>query len=79
MHAVLTREGVRIGRKRVERLMREAGLSGVSPRRAGKGFTRRDPDAELSPDLVQRDFFAAEPNRLWVTDLTMIPTLEGPL
>lgn len=59
--------------------MREADLAGISPRRPGKGFTRRDPDAALAPDLVQRDFTASEPNRLWVTDLTMIPTLEGPL
>ncbi|MEU9379561.1 IS3 family transposase [Streptomyces sp. NPDC048279] len=78
VHAVLKREGVHVGRKRVERLMREAGLAGISPRRS-KGFTRRDPDASLAPDLVQRDFTAPAPNRLWVTDLTMIPTLEGPL
>lgn len=79
VHAVLAREGVRIGRKRVERLMREAGLAGISPRRTGKGFTRRDPNAEPAPDLVQRDFTTSEPNRLWVTDLTMISTHEGPL
>ncbi|MEN8649083.1 IS3 family transposase [Streptomyces sp. 21So2-11] len=79
VHAVLKREGVAIGRKRVERLMREADLAGLSPRRTGKGFTRRDPTATLAPDLVQRDFTAPVPNRLWVTDLTMIPTGEGPL
>ena len=79
MHAVLKREGVSIGRKRVERLMREAELAGISPRRTGRSFTRRDPDATLAPDLVQRDFTAPAPNRLWVTDLTMIPTGEGPL
>ncbi|MEU1942520.1 IS3 family transposase [Streptomyces sp. NPDC059474] len=78
VHAVLKREGVHVGRKRVERLMRQAGLAGISPRR-DKGFTRRDPDADLAPDLVQRDFTANGPNRLWVTDLTMIPTREGPL
>ncbi|OEJ36717.1 IS3 family transposase [Streptomyces agglomeratus] len=77
VHAVLRREGVHVGRKRVERLMREADLAGVSPRR--KGFTRRDPKATLAPDLVNRDFTAPGPNRLWVTDLTMIPTGEGPL
>lgn len=77
VHAVLKREGAHVGRKRVERLMREADLAGVSPRR--KGFTRRDPKATLAPDLVQRDFTAPAPNRLWVTDLTMIPTGEGPL
>jgi transposase InsO family protein len=79
VHAVLKREGVHVGRKRVERLMRQAGLAGISPRRTGKGFTRRDPDADLAPDLVQRDFTANGPIRLWVTDLTMIATLEGPL
>lgn len=78
VHAVLKREGTRVGRKRVERLMRQAGLAGISPRR-DKGFTRRDPNAELAPDLVERDFTATGPNRLWVTDLTMIATLEGPL
>jgi transposase InsO family protein len=78
VHAVLRREGVHVGRKRVERLMRQAGPAGISPRRS-KGFTRRDPDADLAPDLVRRDFTANAPNRLWVTDLTVIATLEGPL
>ncbi|MDL5205332.1 IS3 family transposase [Streptomyces sp. ALI-76-A] len=78
IHAVLKREGVHVGRKRVERLMRQAGLAGISPRRS-PSFTRRDPDADPAPDLVQRDFTASAPNRLWVTDLTMIPTLQGPL
>lgn len=77
VHAVLQREGTRVGRKRVERLMREADIAGVSPRR--KGFTRRDPTATLAPDLVNRDFTAPAPNRLWVTDLTMVSTGEGPL
>ncbi|AVH60796.1 IS3 family transposase [Streptomyces dengpaensis] len=77
VHAVLKREGVHVGRKRVERLMREDGLAGISPRRIG--FTRRDSKATLAPDLVQRDFTAFAPNRLWVTDLTMISTGEGPL
>ncbi|MER6695235.1 IS3 family transposase [Streptomyces minutiscleroticus] len=79
VHAVLKREGVHVGRKRVERLMREAGLAGISPRRAGKGFTRRDRNTDLAPDLVRRNFTADRPNRLWVTDLTMVSTLEGPL
>ncbi|MFE2277705.1 IS3 family transposase [Streptomyces sp. NPDC059454] len=77
VHAVLRREGTRVGRKRVERLMREADIAGISPRR--KGFTRRDPKATPAPDLVNRDFTASAPNRLWVTDLTMISTGEGPL
>ncbi|MDX3310838.1 IS3 family transposase [Streptomyces sp. NPDC054884] len=68
VHAVLKREGVHVGRKRVERLMREADIAGISPRQ--KGFTRRDPKASLAPDLVNRDFTAPAPNRLRVTDLT---------
>uniref|UniRef100_UPI0004C28767 DDE-type integrase/transposase/recombinase n=1 Tax=Streptomyces sp. NRRL F-5065 TaxID=1463855 RepID=UPI0004C28767 len=48
-------------------------------RRAKKEPSRRDRDADLAPDLVRRDFTADRPNRLWVTDLTMISTLEGPL
>ncbi|WP_371665014.1 MULTISPECIES: IS3 family transposase [unclassified Streptomyces] len=79
VHAVLKREGTATGRKRIERLMREAGLHGISPRPRGKGFTRRDPAATLAPDLVDRNFTAPAPNRLWVTDLTMITTDEGPL
>ncbi|WP_416071827.1 IS3 family transposase [Streptomyces sp. ID05-04B] len=63
VHAVLKREGVHVGRKRVERLMREAGIAGISPRR--RGSTRRDPQATPAPDLVQRDFTACAPNRLW--------------
>ncbi|MFE7357963.1 transposase [Streptomyces sp. NPDC057543] len=55
-----------------------SGLAGINPRR-GTGFTRRAPDADLAPDLVQRDFTANGPNRLWVTGLTMISTGEGPL
>ncbi|MDX3246000.1 IS3 family transposase [Streptomyces sp. ME18-1-4] len=77
MHAVLRREGVRMGRKRVERLMREADIAGISPRRGG--FTRRDPKATLAPDLIRRDFTPSAPNRLWATDLTVIATGEGTL
>ncbi|MGW1530309.1 IS3 family transposase [Streptomyces sp. NPDC002159] len=78
VRAVLKREGCRVGRKRVERLMRQAGLAGISPRK-NRGFTRRDPDDDPAPDLVKRNFTVAAPNRLWVTDLTMVPTTEGPL
>ncbi|MFE4821128.1 hypothetical protein ACFRFU_32705 [Streptomyces sp. NPDC056704] len=54
-----------------------AEIAGISPRRGG--CTRRDPRATLVPDLVERDFTAPTPNRLWVTDLTVITTGEGPL
>ncbi|MGW3045863.1 IS3 family transposase, partial [Kitasatospora sp. NPDC001159] len=79
VHAHLAREGVRVGRKRVERLMREAGLAGISPRTRRWKTTVADAAAEFAPDLVKRDFSAKVPDRLWVTDLTVIDTAEGPL
>jgi putative transposase len=78
VHAMLRRAGQRVSRKRVERLMRQAGLTGVSPARKVCTTVRNPADA-LSDDLVKRDFTASAPNRLWVTDLTLIDTGEGPL
>jgi putative transposase len=69
-------EGVRCSRKRVERLMRQAGIVGIH-RRKGRGCTRRDPDAVPSDDLVNRQFAVTEPDRLWVMDVTEHPTDEG--
>jgi transposase InsO family protein len=76
IHAELTTQGVHVGRKRVARLMRIAGLCGVS-RRRWFTTTRRQPDAQPAPDLVQRHFHADAPNRLWVADATYVPTGEG--
>jgi len=70
--------GIRCGRKRVARLMREAGLCGVYPRRR-RGCTKRAESYEPYPDLVKRDFRADAPNKLWVADLTEHPTDEGKL
>jgi transposase InsO family protein len=70
---------VRVGRKRVERLMRQAGLAGISRRNRRRKSTTADPSAVFAPDLVKREFTASAPNRLWVTDLTVINTAEGPL
>ena len=58
------------GRKRIGRLMREAGLLGASRRRHGPVTTRRDKDARPAPDLVDRKFAAEGPNQLWVADLS---------
>jgi putative transposase len=72
----LDREGIAIGRDRVWRLMREAGLQGV--RRGRKTFTTRpDERATRPPDLVCRDFTAQAPNRLWVADITYVRTWSG--
>ena len=67
---------VHVGRKRVARLMREHGLQGVHRRRRG-GSTRRDPTATPAPDLVERNFLPAGPDRLWVADITQQRTGEG--
>jgi putative transposase len=73
-------QGVRVGRKRVERLMREHGLAGAHLRRGWKhGSTRQDRSHTAAPDLVDRDFRATAPNRLWVADLTRLLTGEAVL
>ena len=76
----LRRQGVRVGRKRVERLMRIHGLQGARLRRGWRhGSTRQNPHHTAAPDLVDRDFRATAPNRLWVADLTRLVTGEGVL
>ena len=56
--------------------MRQAGLVGIS-RRRGPRTTQRDRRAERAPDLVERNFTAEAPDRLWVADITYIPTWAG--
>jgi len=77
IHAELRDEGTRVGRKRVARLMRRAGLRGVSRRRGFVVTTRRDSKQRPAPDLVKRAFTAAGPNQLWVADMTYVPTWAG--
>ena len=67
---------IRCSRKRVARLMRSAGLTGVH-RRRHCGITRRDPARQPYRDLVQRAFMPPAPNRMWVADLTQHATEEG--
>jgi len=78
IHAELRHRGVRVSRKRVSRLMRAAGLSGMVRRRKGR-TTVSVPGIATAPDLVRRDFAPTEPNRLWVADLSEIATWEGKL
>ncbi|MEV6233624.1 IS3 family transposase [Saccharopolyspora shandongensis] len=78
VHATLRRRGIRTSRKRVERLMRDAGLQGAFVRKKWRtGSTKQDPKAVPAPDRVNRDFTAPAPDRLWVADATRIPTSEG--
>ncbi|MEV0695258.1 IS3 family transposase [Streptomyces sp. NPDC050388] len=74
--AALRRTGRRINRKRVERLMREHDLRGIT-RRGRRSLTRPDKKAVFSPDLVERDFTAVEPGTKLVSDITYLPTLAG--
>jgi putative transposase len=76
MHAELGARGTLVGRKRVARLMRRGDLQGVT-RRRGTFTTVRDRDARPAPDLVSRNFVASAPNRLWIADITYIPTWTG--
>jgi putative transposase len=68
--------GIRVGRKRVERLMRSAGISGLVPKRRGR-TTFRVPGVRVADDLVERDFKPPRPNVLWVADITYLKTWEG--
>jgi putative transposase len=76
VHAELRSGGLRVGRTRIARLMRAAGLAGVS-RRKPTVTTVRGRDAHGIPDLVTRNFTAPGPNKLWVADITYIPTWAG--
>jgi len=73
----LNREGIRVARCTVERLMGDLGLSGVRRGKAYKVTTRSDERQHRPNDLVDRDFTAAAPNRLWVADLTYVKTHAG--
>ncbi|RKW87719.1 hypothetical protein D9B38_12300 [Corynebacterium diphtheriae] len=76
MWHALQRQGIDIGREHTARLMRSAGLSGK-----GKGgapvTTRQSKGLDLRPDLVNREFKALAPNRLWVADITYVRTRKG--
>jgi putative transposase len=73
----LHRRGVDVDRERVARLMRKRGIHGA--KRAGKPWrtTKQDPDGQKRPDLVQRNFHAQAPDRLWVADLSYLRSWEG--
>lgn len=77
VQAELRNAGERHSRKRIARLMREAGLVGASHRRGGPVTTRRDQEERPAPDLVDRDFTAEAPNQLWVADITYVPSAAG--
>jgi len=76
IHAELAAGGVRVGKKRVARLMRELSIEGVTKR--GKRRAKKPVEATpVAPDMVNRNFTATKPNALWVADITYIPTWQG--
>lgn len=76
IHDELRDQGVKCGRKRVERLMREEDLCAKAGRKF-KATTDSGHDKPVAPDLVKRDFTAPAPNRVWVGDITYLWTTEG--
>lgn len=77
IHAVLCRTGQPVGRKRVETLMRRAGLRGLAalPRRTRTTDSRHN--YPIAPNRLARNFTAQKPNQVWLADLTYIPTGQG--
>ena len=73
----LKREGIRVARCTVERLMQDLGLEGVTRGRRFKVTTRADESSPRPLDLVDRNFTAERPNQLWVSDLTYVATWRG--
>ena len=76
IQAELAERGLAVSRKRVARVMHHAGLAGMSRRKEPR-TTRRDAQARPAPDWVEREFHADVPDRLWVVDITYVPTLAG--
>jgi transposase InsO family protein len=73
----LRREGMRVARCTVQRLMRAMGLAGAVRGRAWVTTTHAQADSTRPPDLVDRDFTATRPNQLWVADFTYVATWRG--
>jgi len=76
VHAELNSLGIECGRRKVARLMREDGLRGCM-RGKRRSTTRPDAKAAPAPDLVDRRFLSASPDRLWLADITYLPTRQG--
>ena len=76
VHAALRRSGRLVNRKKVERIMRQRGIRGITRRRR-RSLTKADVKAAPSPDLIGRDFTAFRPGTKLVGDITYLPTIEG--
>ena len=77
VHAVLRMQGRGVSRGRIERLMRRHGMRAImAPARRVRTTDSRH-DLPIAPNLLDRNFTAAAPNRVWLADITYIPTAEG--
>lgn len=76
LHAALRNEGFRIGKGRVERVLRSLGLQGRTPKR-WRATTRANPKHPVVGNSLDRDFTASRPNERWVTDISYVWTDEG--
>ena len=76
IHAELKTRGIKCGRKRIARLMRERNISAMRKRRQAKK-TDSNHNSPIAPNLLERDFTADAPNKKWMTDMTFIATSEG--
>jgi putative transposase len=77
IHAALQQQGLRVGRQRVARVMREHGLVGKASRRKHPVTTQREPGTRAAPNLLAQDFTARQPNETWLADITSLDTVEG--
>jgi putative transposase len=77
VHAVLRSHGRRIGRHRIARLMRGAGLRGLAAIPRGVRTTDSRHDHPIAPNRLRRNFAATAPNQVWLADLTYVRTGEG--
>jgi putative transposase len=77
MHAALRAEGQRVSRGRVERLMRRHGIRALARRRFRPSTTDSRHPLPIAPNLLQQQFTVSVPNRVWLADITDIPTGEG--
>lgn len=73
----LAEQGMKHGCKRIARLMRQAGLRGLSPKRYVPGTTQSDHDQPIAPNRLATAPAPTGPNQIWVSDLTYVPTAEG--
>jgi len=76
VHRALRHRGIRVSRKRVERLMRQAGFSGLVPKRFRR-TTIRVPGVRVADDLVERSFVPAAANQLWCADVKYVRSWQG--